>query len=416
MIEQIVRNLASLRLRSCGVAVSGGSDSIALFHIISDWKSENKPEISVASIDHGLRPESNAEVKFVKKICKMKRVKHVALKPTSKISEARGNLQGNARSVRYQLLRDWAISNDLQCILVGHTLDDQEENLLIRFLRGSGVDGLASMKSMVVRDEVVWIRPLLKYRKEDLRNYLRNNNYSWIDDPSNFDEKYTRVKIRKTLQQLRSDDLLKPNFVKTADHMWRASKLSKEIAKANTKTLLSFNDVGQISFDVKKFSKLFEDTQYRMLAGIISWFSGSFYKPRLLHIENMHDKILNAKKMVATLGGTVFKKENGIVTVSRELSSIEENYLVTDEKFIWDNRWMITLKPRIQRKLYVKPYGLLVLDDHKFSITRKFDKSGLATIPMITTNRSVIFVPFSSLKYDVDIKLLNQDKVFYKFF
>ena len=82
---------------------------------------------------------------------------------------------------------------------VGHTLDDQEENLLIRFLRGSGVDGLASMENMVVRNGISWIRPLLKFRKEELRNYLRNNNYSWIDDPSNYDEKYKRVKMRKLL-------------------------------------------------------------------------------------------------------------------------------------------------------------------------------------------------------------------------
>ena len=113
----------------------------------------------------------------------MKGVKHFSLKPTINISEAQGNLQDNARLARYQLLRNWAILNDLQSILIGHTLDDQEENLLIRFLRGSGVDGLASMENMVVRNEILWIRPLLKHRKEELRNYLRNNNYSWIDDP-----------------------------------------------------------------------------------------------------------------------------------------------------------------------------------------------------------------------------------------
>ena len=131
MIEQVVRNLDSLRLQSCGIAVSGGSDSIALFHIMTEWESENKPKIFVASVDHGLRSESRSEVEFVKKICEMKNVKHFSLKPTANISEVQGNLQDNARSARYQLLRNWAISNDLQSILVGHPLDDQEENLLI---------------------------------------------------------------------------------------------------------------------------------------------------------------------------------------------------------------------------------------------------------------------------------------------
>ena len=416
MIEKIVRNFASLKLRSCGIAVSGGSDSMALFHMLTDWESSNKPEIIVASIDHGLRSESKSEVEFVKKACEMKKVEHFSLAPTTHLSKMPGNLQDNARSARYKLLRNWAIAKNLQCILLGHTLDDQEENLLIRFFRGSGVDGLVSMEEMVPRNEILWIRPLLKFRKEDLRNYLRNKNYSWVDDPSNHDDKYKRVKIRKILKQLKSNNLITPNFVKTADHMLRASKLSREVAISNSKTLLSFNDVGQISFQVEKFSQLFEDSQYRILAGILSWFSGRFYKPRFSQLENMCNKIFNVNMKGSTLGGTVFKKKNGIVTVTRELGSIEENFLVKNKKFIWDNRWLITLKSGSQGQLFVKPYGLLGIDDQEIFITGEFDRNAMATIPMIVTERDVKFVPFSNLKYNVGVKLLNQDNEFYKFF
>ena len=416
MIDQVVSNLASLKLRSCGIAVSGGSDSMALFHILTDWVSDNKPKIIVASIDHGLRSESKSEVEFVKKICEIKKIKHFSLVTSENLSDSQGNLQDNARSARYELLRNWAISKDLQCVFLGHTLDDQEENLLIRFLRGSGVDGLVSMEDVVVRNEILWMRPLLRLRKEELRNYLRNNNYTWIEDPSNYDNKYRRVQMRKLLQQLKSNNLITSNFVKTADHMLRASKLSKEIAKSNCKNLLSFNDVGQITFEIEKFSQLFEDTQYRILAGIISWFSGSFYKPRFSQLENLHEKILNVKLTAATLGGTVFKRKSGLVTVTRELASVEENHLVKNEKFIWDNRWLITLKPGTQGRLYVKPYGLLGLEDRNFFITSEFDKSALATIPTITKNRDIKFVPFSKLSYGVDVKLLKQDNEFYKFF
>ena len=416
MIEKIVRNFASLKLRSCGIAVSGGSDSMALFHMLTDWESSNKPEIIVASIDHGLRSESKSEVEFVKKACEMKKVEHFSLAPTTHLSKMPGNLQDNARSARYKLLRNWAIAKNLQCILLGHTLDDQEENLLIRFFRGSGVDGLVSMEEMVPRSEILWIRPLLKFRKEELRNYLRNKNYSWVDDPSNHDDKYKRVKIRKLIKQLKHNNLITPNFVKTADHMLRASKLSREVAISNSKTLLSFNDVGQISFQVEKFSQLFEDSQYRILAGILSWFSGRFYKPRFSQLENIYNKIFNVNMKGSTLGGTVFKKKNGIVTVTRELGSIEENFLVKNKKFIWDNRWLITLKSGSQGQLYVKPYGLLGIDDQEIFIAGEFDRNATATIPVIVTKRDVKFVPFSNLKYDIDVKLLNQDNEFYKFF
>ena len=120
------------------------------------------------------------------------------------------------------------------------------------------------------------MRPLLRLRKEELRNYLRNNNYTWIEDPSNYDNKYRRVQMRKLLQQLKSNNLITSNFVKTADHMLRASKLSKEIAKSNCKNLLSFNDVGQITFEIEKFSsgsnkiakKISENTRKKSLISI----------------------------------------------------------------------------------------------------------------------------------------------------
>jgi tRNA(Ile)-lysidine synthase len=78
MIEQIKSNLASLQISRGGIAVSGGSDSMALLHILSDWESATKPKLLVASIDHGLRPESKSEVEFVKKICEEKKVEHVS--------------------------------------------------------------------------------------------------------------------------------------------------------------------------------------------------------------------------------------------------------------------------------------------------------------------------------------------------
>ena len=417
IIEQVISGLDSLKLSSCGIAVSGGSDSMALFHILTDWKSDNKPKIFVASIDHGLRPESNSAVEFVKKICETKRIEHVTLSPDTHLSKVQGNLQNNARSARYQLLRNWAISRNLQCVFIGHTLDDQEETLLLRFFRGSGVDGLAAIEKKSSRNGILWVRPLLKFRKEELRNYLRNNSYSWIDDPSNNDDKYQRVKVRKLLQQLKSSSLITPNFVNTSDHMLRASKLLREKAVSSSKTLLSFNDVGQIMFAVEEFSELFEDTQYRILSGIISWFSGRFYKPRFSQLEKIYCKVVDARNLTgATLGGTVFKKKNGIVTVTRELASVKEEYLIENEKFIWDNRWLITLKDGIRMKLYVKPFGLLGSDETKICIKSDFDKRALATMPMITTNRAVKFVPLSNLKYNVDVKLLNQDNEFYKFF
>ena len=74
------------------------------------------------------------------------------------------------------------------------------------------------------------------------------------------------------------------------------------------------------------------------------------------------------------------------------------------------------MKSGIRVKSYIEPYGSLSFDKHNFCISGDFDKRALATIPAITINSSVKFVPFSNFKYDVDVKLLNQDQEFYKFF
>ncbi len=417
MIQKVCRDLETLGLHSYGVAVSGGSDSMALLHMLTDWEFDKKPDIIAASVDHGLRTESQSEIKFVKEICRKKKIKHFSLRTTTNLLKTRGNLQENARIERYKLLKNWAVEQKLQCVLVGHTLDDQEENLLMRFFRGSGVDGLVSMQKSVVRSEILWIRPLLNLRREELQQYLKIKKYRWVDDPSNYDNKYLRVRIRALLQQLKVDNLLTPNFVKTTEHMSRASKLLRKTATFDAKNLLSFNEAGQITFDGSKFSELFEDTQYRILAGIISWFSGTVYKPRFSQLEHVYYELVQNKHLAGiTLGGTIFRKKRGVVTVFREFASVKSVHVVKDQNFIWDNRWHITMNAGPRKKLYVKPYGSLASGNCDVDFKSNFDKEALATIPAIVTSSTVKFVPLSNLKYDVEIKLLKRNNEFYKFF
>ena len=124
-LERVLSNLTSLKLGSCGIAVSGGSDSMALLHILINWQPINKPKLFVASIDHGLRSDSKSEVEFVKRVCDEKNVEHVSLTPATHLIETKGNLQDNARSARYQLLKNWAYSKNLQCIFIGTKVEDQ---------------------------------------------------------------------------------------------------------------------------------------------------------------------------------------------------------------------------------------------------------------------------------------------------
>jgi len=185
------------------VAVSGGSDSIALLLLANIWACKNRITLQAVTVDHGLRPEAAAEAAFVSGVCAGIDVPHVTLawdglKPSFGIQEA-------ARQSRYSLMDDFAHEIGSDVILAGHTIDDQAETVQMRINReGAQGDGrgLAGM-SRVTRfyGGVRLIRPLLGVSRKALRDFLAGFSQSWIEDPTNLDESYERVRIRRELEK-----------------------------------------------------------------------------------------------------------------------------------------------------------------------------------------------------------------------
>lgn len=185
------------------VAVSGGSDSVALLHILSAFF----PEIQriAVYIDHGLRPEETpAERKLVSKLaakcsatflCVVVDVKQEQRKTHSSLEEA-------ARNLRYSALETIRNKYNGQCIAVGHTADDQAEEVLLRLIRGSGSAGLGGM---AIKNKNI-IRPLLQESKETLRSYLKENNITFCEDSSNTDTRFLRNKVRQHLLPVLEQD------------------------------------------------------------------------------------------------------------------------------------------------------------------------------------------------------------------
>ena len=172
-----------------GVAVSGGSDSLALMLLCH---AAYPGRTYVATVDHQLRIESKSEAEFVGVVCAMLCLPHTVLVPPEPIT---GSLQSAARSVRYALLQSWADQNRVEAILTAHHADDQAETLLMRLNRGAGIGGLAGVRA--VNGRVV--RPLLQWRRSELDEIVRISGVSPVHDPSNDDEKYARVRIRKAI-------------------------------------------------------------------------------------------------------------------------------------------------------------------------------------------------------------------------
>ncbi len=218
------------------VAVSGGSDSLALMHLLADWaKARALPAPVVVTVDHGLRPESVGETKQVVRWAKRCGLKaHVLV---AKAPPPVADVEAKARALRYRLIGEFAKQKKLAAVYVAHTRDDQAETVLLRLARGSGVDGLAGMRPLAPYPDpdftpLFVVRPLLGLARRDLRAMLIACGQTWIEDPMNADARFARVRVRLAWPQLAPLGLTPERLVETAAHLARARHALEIVSQA----------------------------------------------------------------------------------------------------------------------------------------------------------------------------------------
>ena len=198
LVDRFRRDLAALagdppgRL---GVAVSGGPDSLALLLLAA---AAFPGEVEAATVDHGLRRESADEAAYVAEVCATLRTPHRVLSVA--VAAGGEGVQANARAARYAALAAWMAERGLAVLLTAHHADDQAETLLMRLNRGAGVAGLAGVRAhRTLPGGALLCRPLLGWRREELAALVRAAGLEPVDDPSNRDEAYDRVRLRARL-------------------------------------------------------------------------------------------------------------------------------------------------------------------------------------------------------------------------
>jgi len=316
-----------------GVAVSGGGDSVALLMLLH----AAGRDLRVATVDHRLRPEAADEAIGVARLCARLGVPHEVL--VWDAPDFKGNLQKAAREARRGLLGAWARRQGLSHVVLGHTLDDQAETVLMRLARGSGVDGLAGMALKSSAEGLCWHRPMLHLRRADLRAYLREVGVGWVDDPSNDDLKFDRVKARRALDLLAPLGLGTARLAETAAHMRRARGALEAATLEVAQRCVTVSKAGELV--ISNLGDAPREVQLRLLAGALGWVSGARYRPRFAALEGLLGSCLGRERFGRTLHGCVISGHSAAIVINREVAATPPLAPIEN---IWDGRWEINLK------------------------------------------------------------------------
>jgi tRNA(Ile)-lysidine synthase len=297
------------RRRGVTLAVSGGADSTALMQLAARWRDAGgATPLFIATVDHGIRPEAAAECA---RVCLMAtRLNLPSTVKTWSGAKPSSRLQESARAARWSLLAEAARAYGADAVATAHTLDDQAETVLMRLAHGSAIEGLAAMRPRSCRDGLVRLRPFLTLPKARLLATLREASIDWIEDPSNSDPRFERVRIRRLLAMLAPTGLTSRRLATLAGRALRAAEALETIASSTFDRLAVTTDTA-IALDTHAFLVEPAEIRLRMLGRAIRRVGpGNAEEPlRLERLEALDEALTRAAGEGAplrrTLGGAL---------------------------------------------------------------------------------------------------------------
>jgi len=354
------------------LAVSGGPDSMALMVLSAQWAEAQGrlSDVIALTVDHGLRPAAKLEAAQVANWAQSLGIAHEVLTWHGEKPDA--NVQASAREARYGLLTDWCLAHGVSTLATAHHLDDQAETFLLRLTRGSGVDGLAAMRRQ--RDlasgtpPLRLIRPLLDIPRARLVEVLHASGQEWVEDPSNLDERYTRVRLRNVQSTFDDFGLTVDRMTQTAARMGQAREALETYAKAAFDESVEIFPEGYVLLDQGHLTQVPREIGLRILAACLKRVSGAIYGPRYERLDRLFGAILEDEIGGGeTLHGCRLVPTEGRILVAREYRAAKEAVLDLggegSAQSLWDERF------------YFEAPG----DDHRADLTiRALGEEGLA--------------------------------------
>ncbi|WP_135076251.1 tRNA lysidine(34) synthetase TilS [Terasakiella sp. SH-1] len=301
------------------VAVSGGADSLALCLLAHEWAQNHGKELVALSVDHGLRVESAQECLWVQQALKTRGISHHIL--VWEGEKPKSDIQAAARAARYGLMAQWCAEQGVADVFVAHHQDDQAETFLLRLARGSGVEGLSAMRPYSQQGGINLYRPLLSCPKASLIAYLKENDQDWIEDPSNRNEAYERVKIRQAREILSELGLTPVRLAQTAQAMARTRDVMARLCRDWLESYVGMEEAGYVRLDMAGLWACEDEIILRSLSRIGMAVAGGAYPPRFEKLQHLLKKLRQGED--ATLMGCRWFGQENHVFVCREVRKTE---------------------------------------------------------------------------------------------
>lgn len=176
------------------IGLSGGPDSLLLFHLLLELKQEKPLQLAVAHIDHGWRDSSSQEAAQLQAyVTSLGLAFHLK---TLSPKDLKGNLEAACREQRLQFFRELSQAYGYQAVLLGHHADDQTETILKKIFECSHMGQLVGLQSILTEDRLTLWRPMLSTRKNDILKMCEQFPFTPFDDATNRDSRYLRSRLR----------------------------------------------------------------------------------------------------------------------------------------------------------------------------------------------------------------------------
>ena len=330
------------------LGLSGGVDSMALLYLLKNFLENNRKfeiEIFPIIIDHSIRQGSSVEAYKVQNISQQLGFKTTIKKIKSKIPN--GSIQDWARKKRRDLLCEstYKLSANL---LLAHHFDDQAETLFMRFEKKSGLEGLRGMQPITFWNGILIVRPLLYFKKKQLRSFVDNYKIPFFEDNSNAMLKFERVKTRYIL-----DKISKKKWPDISQDLYNFSVINSILIK---KTKLIFNDwisqnvyidnsgAGRVNYNNLKV--IFEKSNLitiNIVGKIIQTVGGKQYPPKRRKTYNLIYSIFYNNYKNKTLGNVKIFLKNNFLFFIRENRNISFNMKIKkNTNYLFDGRFLVS--------------------------------------------------------------------------